>query len=88
MSVSSGVSRVYIADVLAPYALNNLEDTDPMYVGKVQPDGRWLMQRYGKTTGEMLYANASNNGAVANYAAAWAARATLDYTYFQNLTGV
>jgi hypothetical protein len=88
MGVSSGVSRVYIADILAPYALNNLEDADTMYIGKVVPDGRWLVQRFGKTTGVMVYANSSNNAAVATYADAWTSRASLNYGSYESITGV
>lgn len=88
MGVSAGVSHVYIADLLAPYALNNLDNVDPMYVGKVTIDGRWLVQRYGKTTGVMTYANASNNPSTATYAAAWSGRGGLNYGTFESLTGV
>lgn len=88
MGVSSGVSHVYIADLLSPYALNNLDDVDPMYIGKVTADGRWLVQRFGKTTGIMVYANVSNNASVTNYAAAWTGRAGLVYGAFESLTGV
>jgi hypothetical protein len=88
VGVRSGVSDVYVADLLAPYALNNLEDADIMYVGKVSPDGKWLVQQFGKTTGVMTYANFSNNPAVSGYAAAWTGRAGLTYGTYETLTGV
>lgn len=88
MAVSGGVSDVYVADLLAPYALNNLEDADTMYVGKASPDGKWLVQRFGKTTGVMTYANRSNNPAVAGYSAAWTGRAGLTYGTYETLTGI
>ena len=87
MGVSSGVSHVYTADVLAPYALNNLEDAEPLYVGKATADGTWLVMKLA-TTSVMTYANKSNNPAVALYTDAWANRATLTYGAFQTLTGV
>jgi hypothetical protein len=87
MSMSGGVSYAFIADVLAPYALNNLEDAATMYIGKAQRDGKWLVQKFVQATGDMSYANASNN-AYGAYADAWANRATLNYGAFQALTGV
>ena len=88
MGVSSGVSHAYTADILAPYALNNLEDAATMYVGKALPDGRWLIQRFVTATGNMDYANLSNNAAATTYASAWAGRAALTYGTFQSRTGV
>ena len=74
-------------DVLESYKLNNFADGDPLYVGKAKADGTWLVQRYSAGSGAMVYANLSNNGAYANYAAAWTARASLAYGTFQTLTG-
>ena len=88
MSVNGGVSHTYVADVLASYALNNLEDAPTMYVGKVQSDGRWLVQRFIKATGFMTYANQSNNASNATYADAWTNRAALTYAAFNEITGV
>ena len=88
MGVSAGVSQVYVDEVLAPYALNNLEDAPTMYIGKVTKEGAWLVQRFVKATGDMTYANVSNNAAITSYASAWANRATLSYGQFQTLTGV
>ena len=88
MGISAGVSHVYVDEVLAPYALNNLEDADPMYIGKVTKDSVWLVQKFGKTSGVMTYANVSNNAAVTTYADAWTNRAALTYGAFQTLTGV
>ena len=88
MGVSAGVSSVYIPDVLAPYALNNLEDAEPMYIGKASPDSKWLVQKFSPASGVMTYANSSNNGGTVGYGAAWAARAALVYDRYEVLTGV
>lgn len=70
------------------YALNDLDGTDPLYIGKVRSDGVWIVQNYSTAAGTMRYANLSNNAGYASYASAWAARATLTYGLFQTLTGV
>jgi heptaprenylglyceryl phosphate synthase len=88
MGVSAGVSQVYVDEVLAPYALNNLEDAPTMYIGKVSKEGAWLVQKFVQATGAMTYANVSNNASVADYANAWTNRATLSFGQFQTLTGV
>lgn len=73
---------------VSAYALNDLDGTDPLYIGKVRLDGVWLVQKYSTAAGTMRYANLSNNAGYASYASAWAARATLVYGLFQTLTGV
>lgn len=70
-----------------PYLLNDFQDGTPLYLGKAKSDGTWLVQRYNGTTGEMRYANLSNNAGL-TYATAWSGRATLNYALFQSLTGV
>ena len=70
------------------YALNDFIDGDPLYVGKAKADGTWLLQKFSTTTGEMRYANISNNPGVTTYASAWTNRTTLVYGLFQSLTGV
>lgn len=84
MSALSGVS--YIA--FNGYAVNNIEDAVQTYIGKVKPDGTWLLQRYDSGTGAMDYANLSTNSSVASYASAWAARASLIYGGFETLIWV
>lgn len=69
------------------YALNDFEDATPLYLGKSKSDGTWLVQRYNSGTGEMRYANLSNNAGL-TYATAWSGRASLNYALFQTLTGV
>ena len=88
MSVSGGVSYVPpIPGSLAGYALNDLEDAEPMFIGKVTSDGTWLVQKF--TGGSVMsYANLSNNATVTSYADAWSNRATLTYGAFETLTGV
>jgi hypothetical protein len=71
-----------------PYALNDFLDGDPLYLGKVKADGAWLLQKFSSTTGEMRYANVSNNAGVTTYASAWSGKAGLTYGLFQTLTGV
>lgn len=84
MSALSGVS--YIA--FNGYAVNNIEDAVPTYIGKVKPDGTWLLQRYNSSTGVMDYANLSTNSGVTSYNAAWADRAALTYGGFETLIWV
>ena len=69
------------------YALNDFADGDPLYLGKVKADGTWLVQRYSAASGEMRYANLSNNAGL-TYATAWSGKASLNYALFQALTGV
>lgn len=68
------------------YSLNDFEDGTTLYVGKVKPDGTWLLQRF--TGGAMRYANISNNAGVPSYTSAWAGRVGLTYGIFQSITGV
>jgi hypothetical protein len=70
------------------YALNDFLDGDPLYLGKAKSDGTWLVQKYTGSTGEMRYANLSNNAGVTTYATAWTNKTTLTYGLFQTLTGV
>jgi hypothetical protein len=74
--------------LLEPYALNDFADGTPLYLGKAKSNGTWLVQRYSSDTGEMRYANNSNNVLITTYAAAWSGRATLSYGLFQVLTGI
>ena len=74
--------------VFADYALNDFADGTPLYLGKVKSTGMWLLQRYNGSTGEMRYANPSNNAGVTTYASAWSGRVGLNYDLFQVLTGV
>jgi hypothetical protein len=73
---------------LDPYLLNDFLDGTPLYLGKAKSDGTWLIQRFNSSTGEMRYANLSNNAGVTTYASAWSGRAGLTYGLFQTLTGV
>lgn len=83
MSVS-GVSYAPLLIPLAAYVLSNVQDGEPLYVGKVAPGGKWLVQRF--TAGaDMAYANLANNPGYTTYASAWAARASLAYVSFEQL---
>lgn len=84
----SGVTHTNIVQTgLEAYAVCNVEDAVPLYVGKVREDGAWVVQRYG-ADGTMGYANVSNNGAISGYGSAWTQRASLTYGTFNLLTGV
>lgn len=82
------VSGVTYVPPSSPYLLNNLVDGNPLYVGKVTARGVWLLQKFNTTSGVMLYANQSNNPTYTDYDTAWANYASLNYTEYQNLTGV
>ena len=84
MAKRGGVSQVYIAD----YFVNNVEDANPLYVGKVSQEGFWLIQRYNQTTGVITYANRSNNPSIVDYGSSWTQRATLTYAAFETLTEI
>ena len=50
------------------------------YVGKEKADGTWWVMKIDTSSGTSItHATISNNGAIANYAAAWAGRAALTY---------
>lgn len=87
-----GANKAYVDSVagggLESYAVNDFDDGDPLYVGKAKSDGTWLVQRYATATDTLRYANVSNNAGYATYASAWAARTSLAYGTFQELTGV
>jgi len=84
VSQNSGVSYINPNG----YAVNDIEDAVPMYIGKVRADGTWLLQKYNSTTGSMTYANISNNPTVTGYNTAWTNRATLTYGGYETLAGV
>lgn len=87
MSVS-GVTHTHIVQTgLEAYAVCNVEDAVPLYVGKVKADGHWVVQRYD-ASGVMGYANPSNNTLVSGYGSAWTQRASLVYGTLDTLTGV
>jgi hypothetical protein len=76
------------AVALQAYATNDFEDAEPFYAGKEKLDGTWLVIKLTEATGAIRYANASNNPTVADYTAAWAARASLVYGIYEAITGV
>lgn len=75
--ISAGVN-------LGRFAANDVEVSGVVtYVGKTDKDAVYLVMKIDETTGVSIsYATILNNGAVANYAAAWAARATLTYNTY------
>jgi hypothetical protein len=73
------------------YQLNDFDETSiegRLYVGLAKADGSWLLKNIKDATGEVRYANISNNGAYTSYADAWTDRLTLVYDYSFNITGV
>lgn len=76
------------AEAIGAYALNDFVDAATQYIGRSKANGTWLIQRFVSASGEMRYANASNNAGVASYAAAWSSRASLSYGLFHSLSGV
>ena len=87
LPVSGGGGGGGSGGVFDHYALNDFADGDPLYLGKAKSNGTWLLQRYSPSSGEMRYANLSNNAGL-TYATAWSGRVSLNYTLFQSLTGV
>jgi hypothetical protein len=72
--------------ILGGYYLNTFENATPMYIGKSNISGNWLIQRYNQTDGTMRYANLSNNLGYSTYDSAWANRYSLTYAEIQSLT--
>jgi len=71
-----------------PYVVNNVQEGDTLYAGKIASSGAWLVLRYVAATGVVDYANRSNNADVSAYADAWTGRAGLTYAAYQTLVGV
>lgn len=71
----------------APYTINNVQEGNPQFAGKVCPDGAWIIER--TTSGVLEFANVSNNlGQTNGYGAAWGNRAQLNYGPFSSLNNV
>jgi hypothetical protein len=81
------VNIVASSETGGSYQANNLEDSEPLYVGKTKTDGTWLVEKFVNATGAKTYANLSNNSGVATYSDAWSNRATLTYNRFDEITG-
>ena len=63
-------------------------DSDPLYVGKTNSSGTWLVEKFSESAGTKLYANLSNNAGYADLNSAWTDRLTLTYNQYHILTGV
>ena len=88
MSVS-GVSHLNPHQTgLEAYAVNNVQDGTPLYIGKIRSDGVWVLVKYDSAASTLSYANVSNNPGTTAYSDAWTARAALNYGGFETLTGV
>ena len=82
VSVISGAATAYIMHDLAVSG-------SITYIGKENTSGTWLLTQIDESNGVVLrYANVSNNSGYTTYATAWTNRATLDYDYLENITGV
>lgn len=63
-------------------------NSDPLYVGKTNSTGIWLIEQFSESAGTKLYANASNNSGYSDLDSAWADRTTLTFNQYHILTGV
>lgn len=58
------------------------------YFGFLTQDGNWVIQRFDQTVSNVInyrYATVKNNTAYNLYSAAWTARASLTYDYFNTV---
>jgi hypothetical protein len=83
-----GVSAASTRPLPNEYFINDVINANPLYIGKVQENGIWLIVKYDQTGGSMTYANQSNQIAVYDYSGAWTNRAGLTYGQFQTLQNV
>jgi hypothetical protein len=83
-----GVSALSTRPLPNVYSINNVTTGNPLFIGKVQENGVWLIVQYDQTAGTMTYANQSNQTAVYDYSGAWTNRASLTYGQFQTLQNV
>ena len=59
----------------------NDNTTDILYVGKIHPNGDWLIQKVDSTSNlQIRYASHKNNTEYEDYASAWAAKTSLTYS--------
>jgi hypothetical protein len=87
VAVSDSVTNLNPAKTgLEAYAVNNVLDGVPMYIGKVKADGRWVVEKYDSSAGTLQYANYTNNPGIIGYGSAWTQRATLVYGGFETIT--
>lgn len=77
-----------LLEAFPEFATQDVIDTAfPKYWGFARKDGKWYVVK-GTTSGGVQsyrYATLSNNPLIANYAAAWTARATLTYEYLYQI---
>lgn len=65
-------------------------DATYQYFGFLTQDGNWAIQRFDLSVSNIIsyrYASPKNNIGYATYAAAWAAKSSLTYDYF-NVAGI
>lgn len=74
---------------MTAYTVNNTQDGNPYYAGKVRQDGAWVIERSDAEAGVLEFANPSNNpGQVNGYGAAWTNRTRLHYGPIETLTHI
>ena len=67
------------------YGVNHIDGTDPLYVGKSQISGRWLVLRCLVAVGSIEYANIFTDPTRTSYTLAWDNRASLNYVPYHQL---
>jgi len=70
------------------YLTNDILDGEPLYVGMCKPDGKYLIKKFSELTGNIDYANISNNPTRLTYDEAWNNKLVLTYNQIHELTGV
>lgn len=88
MPVSGAEHSNVLQTGLESYAVNHVQDGNPLYVGKVRADGKWVIEKFDTTAGTMTYANWSNNPTAGAYGSAWINRLTLTFGGFDTITGI
>lgn len=85
------------SNVLASYKTNDIDEittgNGTFYIGKMRPDGKWLIERVEKTSAseedyDTQFANLSNNGTQTTYTSAWSNRLTLTYEKLSSLSNL
>jgi len=74
-----GNGDIVATSILDDYALADFDVGEPIYVGKLDKDGNWLIKKIDTTIGQALYAKGG-----ADYATNWGDKASLTYDTFEN----
>lgn len=96
-NLSSFATKDYVNQQIESYNLfanYKTQDVDEVanitYVGKLTPDGKYLIEKITDNSGDLLiqFANISNNQLQFTYSNAWGNRLTLTYNLISSLTGL